>query len=316
MSASAADATPAGVLQQVSATTVAHAVTSPMTAEDYQQMQDSAPEVVVIRVTNVKTEVGTPADKSVNTAPLMVTAQAAVIRVIRTATNLKTGSVIYLLYGHVPPSPGQSSFAPIPILNNNAEYTAYLAGGPADKNPYRPAARDQSFVDDAAPANHPGTAKPTGPIADPALLPSPDNPTPTGVPRLTRTNLAQFAKAINTSGHWGVSIANADPLPLQTSGQGAPTLLAYYPASIRAPDTQPKVLVYQTGDATPPTPTMERALIIDNNGRLLGDVLWALRNPVGQTPPPLPIWHWLSYKLEVEDPGTHVAQAILLDGSH
>jgi len=54
VSASAADANPAGVLQQVSATSVAHAVTSPMTSEDYQQMRDSAPEVVVIRVTTLK----------------------------------------------------------------------------------------------------------------------------------------------------------------------------------------------------------------------------------------------------------------------
>ncbi len=312
-----AEANPGAVLQSVSTTTVTHAVTNAMTAEDYQQMQASAPEAIVIRVTNIKTEVGKPADASVDSTPLMVTAQAVVIRVIRTATDLKTGSVIYLLYGYAPPAVGKSNYAPIPVVKNNSEYTAYLTGGP--KEPYRPAAGAQSFIDNAmTAASGQKIGQASGPLANPALLPTPDNPTPAGVPRLTRANLAQFAKINQASGQWGVSVANADPLPLQTSTTGNPTLLAYYPASIKAPATQPKILVYQTGISTPNNPaafTTERALIIDSNGRLLGDVVWAWRASDGQKPLPLPIWRWSTYKLEVEDPGTQAVQTVLLDGS-
>lgn len=317
--AAAADSAPEAVLQQVTSTTTTQPITSVLTDEDYKQMQASAPEAVVIHVTSIKTEVGKPEDSSVESAPLMVTAQAVVIRVIRTATDLKNGSVIFLLYGHALPAPGQSSYVPIPVLKNNTEYTAYLAGGPPNKNPYRPAAGAQSFIDSAAQAaNSQGATTPSGPLADPTLLPTPDNPTPMGVPRLTRANLAQFAKTSSAGGRWGVSIANADPLTLQTTGTGGPTLLAYYPAAIRAPATQPKILVYQTGDADPNDPralTTERALIIDDQGRLLGDVVWAWRVGDGQTPVPLPIWRWSTYKLEVEDPGTQAVQTILLDGS-
>jgi len=314
-----ADATSTGILQPISSTTVTHAVTTAQTAQDFEQMQASAPEVVVLRITTVKTEVGKPEDNSVDSAPLMVTAQAAVIRVVRTATGLKNGSVIFLLYGYAPPAAGKSSYAPIPVVKSNTEYTAYLAGGPADKDPYRPAAGAESFIDNAAPlAGSPAATKPTGPIADPTVLPTPDSPTPTGAPRLTRANLAQFAKINQVDGHWGVSIANADPLPLQTIGDSTPTLLAYYAASIRAPATQPKVLVYQAGETAANTPaavTTERALIIDSNSHLLGDVVWAWRADDGQKPPPLPIWRWSTYKLEVEDPVTHDVQTILLDGS-
>jgi hypothetical protein len=314
----AADNAPAAILQPVSTTTVAHAVTNTVTAEDYQQMQASAPEVVVVRITSVKTQVGKPEDASVDSTPLMVTAQAVVIRVIRTATGLKNGSVFYLLYGYAPPVAGASSYAPIPVVKTNSEYTAYLTGGPADKDPYRPAAGAQSFIDDAAVAANAAANKPTGPIADPSVLPTPENPTPPGAPRLTRANLAQFAKAIETDGHWGVSIANADPLPLQVIGDGQPTLLAYYAPSIRAPGTQPKVLVYVAGETAANTPaavSTERALIIDSNGRLLGDVLWAQRSVGSQNPLPLPIWRWSTYKLEVEDAVNHEVQTILLGGS-
>jgi len=307
------------VLQQVSTNTTISPILSTPTAEDYRQMQASAPEVLVVRITSVKTEVGKPADNSVESAPLMVTAQAAVIRVIHSATNLKNGDVIYLLYGHATPVPGKSSYIPIPVITNNTEYTAYLAGGPKDKDSYRPAAGAQSFIDNSKPvASGAAETKPTGPIADPTLLPTPDNPTPVGVPRLTHENLARFAQTSVTDGHWGVSIAEADPLPLQTAGKDSPTLLAYYPAAIRAPATQPKVLVYVTGGPTTnlsPVVSTERALIIDGNGRLLGDVVWALRVAEGQTPPPLPVWRWSTYKLEVEDSGTHAVQTILLDGS-
>jgi hypothetical protein len=315
LGAAAADTAPSGILQPVTADTVSHPVDTVSTAEDYKQMQDSAPEVVVLRVTAVKTEAGKAADDSVQGIPLMVTAKAAVIRVVHTATGLKAGDVVYLLYGYAQPVPGKSSYTPIPIISNNTEYTAYLVAG-ADKNVYRPAAGAQSFIDNAARAANGSSA--SGPLADPTLLPAPDNPTPVGVPRLTHTNLAQFVKATQANGRWVVSIAEADPVPLQMAGNEKPTLLAYYPAAIRAPATQPKILIYQAGTTAANTPaevTTERALIVDGNSRLLGDVVWAWRVPDGQPPRPLPIWRWSTYKLEVEDPTTHAVQTILLDGS-
>jgi len=91
----------------------------------------------------------------------------------------------------------------------------------------------------------------------------------------------------------------------------------FYSPSLHAPVTQPSVLVYQAGTVSTPATgnqTIERALIMDPNHQLLGDALWAQRPADGQKPLPLPVWHWSSYKVEIEDPTTNQVQTILLTG--
>jgi len=176
---------PVAVLKPVQGDTKITSGNAAATAQDYAQMQANAPEVVVLRVTGVKTQEGKPADNSVGANPLMVSARAAVLSVTRSVSGLKVGSVIYLVYGYAPPAPGVVGATPIPIIKENTEYTAYLNGGPGN-NPYFPAAGAKSFIDASAPSpSLPGTksaAPSTGPVADPALLPTPVNPSPAGTP--------------------------------------------------------------------------------------------------------------------------------------
>ncbi len=308
-------------LESVSTTLDIHAPDFAPKPDDYRRQQEAASEVVVIRVTSVTTQAA--ATESNTKGALLVTAQAVIIGVSRSATKLANGDAIYLLYGYVPSSPGAPAPPPTPVLVKNTEYLAYLSKGSA-KATYRPAAGAQSFL----PANTPvvstsgnGTAeilvKPATARADTSLLPTPDFPNPTGSVRLRTPAMEQIVKLVQVNGGWAVSIAQSDPVPLQTIGNAKPVLLVYYSPPLRSPVTQPAVLLYVAGTqpAEPPTKgtlTIERALVLDPEHHLLGDALWAKRVEDNQRPIPLPAWHWFEYKVDVEDIETHKVQTILL----
>jgi len=309
----APDAGTAAQLTPVNVTTEVHAPNAIVTTDDYKHMQDTAPEVVTIRVAMVKTQAAQTEDK--NPGALLVEARAVVLGVTKSATNLTVGSVIYLQYGYIPAMPGVPMPPATPLVKENAEYRAYLSGGPGNA-PYMPHAGAQSFVDRATAD---ASILAVGPIANPSVLPTPDNPSPTGAVRVRGAALDQFAKVVPFDNKWGVSVAGGDPIPLQTVGDAKPVLLVYYgPHGL--PLTQPTVIIYQAGTqpATPPGKgdvTVERALILDGDKHRLGDELWALRVGNNMRPPPLPIWHWNTYKVDVEDPDTHATKTIMLSGA-
>ena len=345
----AADAPPVNAQLQPPIKTVTVDATSRVpTAEEYRAMQDNATEDVVLRIVSVKTTAAVASEpNALPGAALAVAARAAVLNVTRTATGLKAGDVITLYYGYVPLKPNADktpTAPPTPVVLENTDYRAYLAGGPEDKGPYRAAAGARSFLDPQAPetpaaAAAPAQARPVGPLADPTLLPTPTNPKPQGANtlRLASSGVVpppadkglpfdQFVKLVRPNGQWAVSIANSDPIPLQVIGDATPVPLYYYgaplhtPAGQFVPPTQPVILIYRAG-VQPPTPpatrayTIERALIVDRDKHLLGDVLWAPRAPDdGQPPPLLPAWTWFTYKLEIIDPDTNKVQTVLLTG--
>lgn len=311
---------PSPQLQSVQTQTDIHAPNFSPTPAEYKRQQDAAAEVVTLHITSVTTQA---ANTESNTpGALLVTAQAAVTGVMRTATNLTVGSTLYLVYGYVPSAPGAPAPPPTPVLIKNKDYRAYLSGGPG-KSPYSPSAGAQSFLDPSTPdpsaikTGPIAAPKATGPIADPSLLPTPDYPNPPGSIRLRGTQLDQLVKVMQRDNQWLASIAESDPVPLQMTGVTTPVAIVYYSAPLRAPVTQPSVLIYQAGvqSATPPakgTVTIERALILDSDHRVLGDALWALRVENNMRPIPLPMWHWSEYKVDVEDADTHKVQTILL----
>ncbi len=287
---------------------------------DYKVMQDHAPEVVTLTITTVKTTAAVADTPGAAAGALAVAARAVVTGVTRTNTDLKAGSVITLYYGYVPLKPGFTNPAPTPVVKENVTYQAFLTGGGGD-NPYRAAAGAQSFLDPGAPGySSTANAKSSGPVADPTLLATPTNPVVKGAPRLTGTALTSFVKLVQTNNHWAVTLANSDPIPLQVIGDATPVLLYYYGAPLRAPVTQPVIIVYRAGIQNPTPPatrvfTIERALILDGDKHLVGDVLWAPRAPDDDQPPPLlPAWTWFTYKLEIEDLESKKVQTILLSG--
>ncbi len=317
----AADAPPQ--LQAIPSTTEVHAPDFSPSPDDYKRQQVVASEVLTIHVTSVTTQ---PASTENHTpGALLVTAQAAVTGVVRSAANLTVGSTLYILYGYVPSAPGAPAPPPVPVLIKNGDYRAYLTGSP-DKRSFTPAAGAQSFIDPAqadasssASAAGPAT-KPNAPLADPSLLPTPDFPNPPGSVRLRGNPLDQFVRLIQHDGQWTVSIAESDVIPLQTLSGAKPVLLVFYSAPLRAPITQPSVLIYEAGvqPAVPPAKgnvTIERALLVDGNHHALGDALWAQRVENNQRAIMLPLWHWAEYKVDVEDPVTHKMQTILFTGA-
>jgi hypothetical protein len=330
----AADAPPPPTVLQPPVYRANTTVTAPspvVTPADYKALQALASEEVVIRITAVNPQAAKAGDDSIGPDAKAVAVRAVVLEVVRTQTNLKVGSVIYMLYGYAPPAPGKPGPPPVPIVQLNADYHAFLTGG-SGETPYHPAAGAQSFLDpqavvaeDAAPKY-----KSTGPLANPALLPTPSNPAPKGTNHITnipanednaaRNNLDAFVKLIQTGTQWSVSIAHADPLPLQTEGTEPPEPISFYSTPLGAPSTQPTVLLYRASvlpAAPPATGTLSaiRALVIGSDGHLLGDAPWArIFSDDSQPPLPRPTWVWSSYKVEITDPDTQKVQTIMLAG--
>ena len=106
----------------------------------YKQLQQEAPESLVIKVLSVKTvETSEPQRKKI-----AVTVEAQVEKVERSNSGLKRGSAIHISYVHYRnelPTPGASE---VPILKKGQVYPAYLT---KNKNGevYAPAAGGRSF---------------------------------------------------------------------------------------------------------------------------------------------------------------------------
>ena len=109
----------------------------------YEKLKADAPELVKIKVTQVK---ATETPKGGYTQ-VLVEAKVEVVNITRSATQLKKGSALRVLYQtetkRTGPWVGPS---PIPILTQGQVSTAYLQRI-SSKNPsvYEPAARGQSF---------------------------------------------------------------------------------------------------------------------------------------------------------------------------
>ncbi len=334
--ADAADAT--GTASPISASTLQSpvAVSTDVTAQNptvtpeaYLAQQVNAPEDIIVHVVLMKSMAAQTEDK--RPGALLVEARAMVTGVTHSKTGLKIGSAIYLQYPYIPVTPGIPGAPPPELVKVNGDYRAYLSGGPGDA-PYIPVAGGQSFLNPAQdPGAKPGdvatnamvnpTFKQTGPIAEPSMLPTPDNPSPKGVVKVRDADVAVFAKVVDMGGgKWGVSVAGSNPLPMQTIGGAKPLLLVYYgPLMRRAPPTQPIVITYQAGTEPAPPPdqgnvTVERALVLDSDKHLLGDLPWALRTSGNMRPIPLPVWQWNTFKLEVQDPTTETTKTIMLNG--
>jgi hypothetical protein len=312
-----APASPA-LLQPVANTTTITSLDPAIAPAEYKAQQDNAPEEVVLRVTAVKPTPAKAEDANIGPDAKAVAVRAVILNVLRSKTNLKIGSVIYLLYGYAPPAPGKPGPPPVPIVVINTDYHAFLNGGPGD-TAYHPAAGAQSFLDPKAlVAASAAPATPTDPLPDPTLFPTPINPKPKGSVHLTGDNLAQFVALVQTGDQWGASIAHADPLPLQTQGAEPPVLMGFYGKPLGAPATQPTLLIYRSAvlPAPPPatgTVTLVRALIVDHNNRPLGDAPWArVLSDDSQAPLLPPVWAWSAYKVDITDPDTQQVQTILL----
>ena len=307
------------ILQPVPNTTTVTAPNAAISPAEFKAEQASAPDEVVLRVTTVKATPAKSDDDTIGPDAKAIAARAVVLSVQHSRSGLNIGSVIYLLYGYAPPAPGKPGPPPIPIVQQNTDYHAFLSGGPGD-TPYHPAAGAQSFLDPKtvdAPAAAASDAKAPPSLADPALLPTPINPRPPGSVHLTGDNLAQFVKLVQTGNQWGASIAHADPLPLLTQGTEPPQLLGYYGKPLGAPAGQPTILIYRASITPAPPPitgnlTSLRALLVNADNRVLGDAPWMRILSDDHHPPLAPYtWTWSAYKVDIDDPDTQKTQTIL-----
>jgi hypothetical protein len=73
-----------------------------------------------------------------------VAAEAAVEKVLRTASALKPGDTIRIAYVTRRAEPMEDGPRPIPVLQRGETYTAFLLG--VSKGVYAPAARGASFI--------------------------------------------------------------------------------------------------------------------------------------------------------------------------
>ena len=106
----------------------------------YRDMQAKSPERLTIKVRSVKTEERDEAERKL----VAVTAEAEVVAVERTASQLKPGQTIRIRYtraDHKQPIAGPSQ---VPILREGETYPAFL-GKNKDGDTYAPAAGGYSF---------------------------------------------------------------------------------------------------------------------------------------------------------------------------
>ena len=99
----------------------------------YLSMQQSAPEVIEIRVDRAKRGLWISPGEVVT---------ATITKVTKTASKLKVGDIIKIRYRHVNPR-GRVGPSPIPLLTKSQTYPAWLKKN--EKGHYEPAALGYSF---------------------------------------------------------------------------------------------------------------------------------------------------------------------------
>ena len=103
----------------------------------YESMQSSAPDYVRIEVLRVDVEPGaTSAEQNVNIV-------ATVSEVIRTASDLKAGDIITIVYAVTEHPKGWAGPGPVPILSERQQTVAYLKK--EESGDFSPAAGRMSF---------------------------------------------------------------------------------------------------------------------------------------------------------------------------
>jgi len=103
----------------------------------YKQYQEQAPEYVTIKVISVSR------DWKIFSSRRTVTVEARVITVQRTRSGLKENDTITIRYIHFTPSRGWVGPRPIPLLEEEKTYPAFLKK--SGEKHYEPAARGYSF---------------------------------------------------------------------------------------------------------------------------------------------------------------------------
>lgn len=251
--------------------------------EAYAALQGNAPEALTIEITAVT--------KTSQANGVQVEAQATVLKVARTATNLKAGDTIAITYVQTPMPAGVAESGEVPVVIKGFAYTAYLLGGPPP-SAYGAAALGQSFVMQKD-------------------WPTPANPMPKGWVdgqlmnvKISQSGAQYFAVYGKPEASW----------PLLAAGS-PPVLLHFYQSSADTPNV--KVLVYRAGTVAGPDPagplTIERAVIATNPGnQMVGDALWAVDTTPGSAPPKQPVWHWTADSLTVKNPLQMTIQDISL----
>ena len=114
-----------------------NAVVSP---DNFVKPQNKAPEAITIKITSQKT---TPHKVPKGRKSKLITLEAVVTSVTRSATKLKKGDKIVISYLHRVPDEESVGFVPIPILEKDKTYPAWLKK--SENEFYSPAARHYSF---------------------------------------------------------------------------------------------------------------------------------------------------------------------------
>lgn len=118
----------------------AHSASAELPPEAYLRRQKVAPEALRVRVVSVKKN---EAD-SEKFKTTIFTVEARVLEVERTATHLKAGDVIQIVYVTRQSKVAVAGPAPVPILDGGREYPAFLSKN-GTKPYYIPAAGAWSF---------------------------------------------------------------------------------------------------------------------------------------------------------------------------
>jgi hypothetical protein len=253
------------------------------TPEAYAALQSNAPEALTLEITSVT--------KTAQANGVQVDAQATVLKVARTATNLKAGDAVAISYVQAPLPAGVVDSGQVPVVIKGYAYTAYLAGGPPP-SAYGMAALEQSFIMQKD-------------------WPTPANPMPKGWAdgqlanvRISQNGAQYFAVYGKPEASWPLLAVDSPPV-----------LLHFYQSSADTPNV--KVLVYRAGTMASPDPagplTIERAVIVTNPGnQMVGDALWAVDTTPGTASPKQPVWHWTADSLTVKNPFQMTIQDISL----
>ena len=106
----------------------------------YKDMQAKSPERLTIKVKSVKTQERDESERKL----IAVTAEAEVVEVGRTASELKPGQTIRIHYTHAQYKQPIAGPSEVPILREGETYPAFLSKN-KDDDTYSPAAGGYSF---------------------------------------------------------------------------------------------------------------------------------------------------------------------------